>query len=113
MLILYGIKNCDAIKKSINWLAKNEVNFKFHDYKKDGIGTELAAEFIKQFGIEATINRRGTTWRNLSPAEKDNLDEVAAINLMMKYPSLIKRPIIQQNDDWLIGFDSQEFQSLL
>ena len=112
-ITLYGISNCDTIKRTRKWLTDQGLDFDFHDYKKAGCSEELARQFITEFGVEKAVNRRGTTWRALSDEQKANLDETSAIELMSQYPAMIKRPILQAANQWLIGFDEAGWGELL
>jgi len=94
MITLYGINNCDTIKKTRKWLQENEIDYEFHDYKKAGCSKHLAETFLKHFDYKELINSRGTTWRKLSDKEKASLDITSAINLMVEQPSIIKRPLL-------------------
>ncbi len=113
MIILYGINNCDTIKKTKNWFDAAGLDYQFHDYKKHGCSEELAEELIKRFELDKLINKRGTTWRNLSEQQKNELNETTAIALMTSQPSVIKRPIVRAGRQWLLGFDEQRWQKLL
>src|SRR5690554_6913015 len=84
MFVMYGIKNCDTIKKARKWLEENKVAYEFFDYKKEGVSAELADGFVEELGWEALINKRGTTWRNLPEDTKNNIDETVAKQLMME-----------------------------
>lgn len=111
---VYGITNCNTVKKGIEWLKQNKLEFEFHDYKKKGISREKLADWIKTFGWENLINKKGTTWRKLSPEEQQKVvDADSAIALMMEKPSVIKRPIIETEGKLLIGFDEEEYKSNL
>lgn len=112
-ITLYGINNCDTIKRTRTWLQDEGIEFTFHDYKKAGCPAELAVCLIEQFPLGKLINRRGTTWRNLNEAERDGLNEKSAVNLMAQHPSLIKRPILQAHESWLIGFDETTWRDAL
>ena len=107
MLIVYGIRNCDTIKKTLNWLTAEDYEHRLHDYRKQGIPDTLIEQLIEQFSIEQLINRRGTTWRKLPESQKHNLTRSSVGKLMQANPSLIKRPIISDGKHWLIGFDPQ------
>lgn len=113
MTTLYGIANCDTIRKTRKWLEQQNHNYEFHDYKKLGCSPQLAKSLIAQFGIDQIINKRGTTWRKLPEAEREPLDEKLAISLMQEHPSLIKRPVLQVDDQWLIGYDTDRMTALL
>ncbi|MFT4862096.1 MAG: Spx/MgsR family transcriptional regulator [Pseudohongiellaceae bacterium] len=113
MLTLYGISNCDTVKKAKKWLENNNLDYNFHDYKKQGCPTSLVQEFTEHFALEQLINKRGTTWRNLDSQAKQNLASDFAITLMSENPSLIKRPILHRNNQWLIGFATADYDTLV
>ena len=105
MLTLFGINNCDTIRKTRQWLEEHGLEYEFHDYKKAGCSKELASRFLRHFELEQLINKRGTTWRRLPESIRQNLDEEAAVELMHEQPSIIKRPIINVGTAWIVGFD--------
>lgn len=109
MVIMYGIPNCDTIKKAKNWLTEAKVEFEFHDYRKQGINQELVADFCQRFGWEQVLNKRGTTYRQLSEEQKANLDETTAISLLVEHPAMIKRPILISPSSALIGFKAEQY----
>ncbi len=110
MIKIYGIKNCNTIKKALNWLDANSVTYQFHDYKKNGVDKLKLEEFIEKFGWEILINRKGTTWRQLSADEQAKvIDKKSALQLMLEKPSIIKRPIADLGLKQLIGFDEKEW----
>ena len=109
MTTLYGINNCDTVKKVRTWLDQQGLEYNFHDYKKNGCDPTLARKFLEQFELETVINRRGTTWRKLPESVKTSLDSDSAIKLMTENPSLIKRPIFHHEKQWLIGFNEQQW----
>lgn len=109
MIKVYGIKNCDTIKKSLNWLDSKQIEYQFHDYKKLGIDEATLKEFIKKFGLEKVLNSKGITYKKLSESERPK-NEKDAIALMIKQTSIIKRPIIQGQGVDLIGFDEGEYK---
>lgn len=108
---MYGIKNCDTIKKAQKWLQEAGVEFEFHDFKKQGIDEELADTLLKNVDYSLLINKRGTTWRQLDDATKNNLDESLAKQLMLDNPSIIKRPVLEHNGQYLVGFKADDYQS--
>lgn len=113
---VYGIKNCDTMKKAFGWLSDNGVDYTFHDYKKQGADQTVLKRAIKQHGWETVINRRGTTWRSLSDDVKNNMTESLAAAEAIKNPSLIKRPLIvcgDKGDDILLGFDPAVYADVL
>lgn len=113
IISLYGIPNCDTIKKARHFLDTKNIDYNFHDYKKLGIAEEKLKRWCKVFGYENVFNRRGTTWRKLSEKIKDSMDEKQAIKIMQEQPSIIKRPILESGDTLLLGFDQSEYESLL
>lgn len=106
---MYGIPNCDTVKKTRRWLDNSGVEYEFHNYKKLGIEANTLKKWCKEHGHEALINKRGTTWRRLDESEKENLNQQKAIALMQSNTSLIKRPIIEYGDTRLIGFDEEQY----
>ncbi len=109
MITIFGIKNCDTMKKAFAWLDGHDVRYAFHDYKKSGIEPEKLKAWAAQVGWEVLLNTRGTTWRKLSPAQQANLDEAKALRLMSRNPSLIKRPVIESGTNVLVGFDANRY----
>jgi len=114
-LILYGIPNCDTVKKARDWLAANGIVYEFHDYKKAGIDAEHLKAWSEKLGWEKVLNRAGTTFRALPDEAKQELDEAKAIVLMIAQPSMIKRPIFERNGQIVAGFkpESAELKALL
>jgi arsenate reductase len=105
MTTIYGIKNCDTMKKAFAWLDKRRVAYEFHDYKSRGIERERLERWSKQVGWEKLLNRSGMTFRKLPDANKENIDERKAIALMLDQPSMIKRPVVEAGKKLLVGFD--------
>ncbi len=110
---IYGIPNCDTVKKARRWLDDQGIAYDFHDYKKAGIDTKTLKDWCREFGHEALINKRGTTWRNLPEAARENLDEHKAIKLMQANTSVIKRPLLVSGNKRILGFDQKAYESLL
>ncbi|MBB2795376.1 UNVERIFIED_ORG: Spx/MgsR family transcriptional regulator [Rhizobium pisi] len=101
---IYGIKNCDTMKKARSWLEEHEVAYQFHDYKALGIDRAHLEAWIDKAGLDTVLNRAGTTFRKLPDAERENLTRERAITLMLEQPSMIKRPVLETKDKLLIGF---------
>ena len=101
---IYGIKNCDTMKKARSWLDGHDVAYDFHDYKAVGIDRAHLERWIDEAGWETVLNRAGTTFRNLSDAAREDLDREKAIALMLDQPSMIKRPVLETGGKLLIGF---------
>ena len=112
MLKIFGIKNCDTVKKTIKWAEEKALDFTFHDYRKEGVTEELLKEFISDFGLDILLNKRSTTWRKLPDEVKDNLNEKSALKIMMDNPAIIKRPILMTKLEKFIGFSKKD-QSIL
>jgi len=113
MIKVYGIPNCDTMKKARKWLDNNNLEYEFHDYKKLGVPEKNLKNWAKKVGWEIVLNKRGTTWRKLSDEIKDNIDEQSSIQVMLENPSAIKRPVLENNELLLIGFKEDEYESLL
>ncbi len=112
MTTIYGIKNCDTMKKAMQWLDDHDVEYRFHDYKKTGLTEQQLMSWIKQVGWEPLINSRGTTWRKLPETERKGLNETKAIALMRGNLSLIKRPVLEHNNTLHVGFNPAEYEHL-
>jgi arsenate reductase len=104
MTTLYGIRNCDTMKKAWTWLDQAGVAYDFHDYKKAEIDRERLARWAGEVGWEVLLNRAGTTFKKLSDAEKADMTEPKAIGLMLAQPSMIKRPVLEAEGGLLVGF---------
>jgi Spx/MgsR family transcriptional regulator len=113
MIKIYGIPNCDTMKKARRWLEANGIDCDFHDYKKLGVPEKSLKNWVKQTGWETILNKRGTTWRKLDDEVKDNIDEAAAIQLMLNNPSIIKRPVLESGKLLLIGFNEDQYKQLI
>ncbi|WP_262267832.1 ArsC family reductase [Microvirga yunnanensis] len=103
-MTLYGIRNCDTVKKARAWLDGEGVPFAFHDYKSEGITRARLESWVSQVGWETLLNRAGTTFRNLPEADKVGLDQARAIALMLDQPAMIKRPVLDRGGRILVGF---------
>lgn len=112
-MILYGISNCDTIRKAKKWLSDNMVAYQFHDFRKDGLEADQLKLWIDALGWEMLLNKRGTTWRNLSQSDQADLDANKAAALMLKYPALIKRPVLVTADEIIVGFKPEEYVKLI
>ena len=109
MITIYGIKNCDTMKKARAWLDGNGVAYRFHDYKASGIERGRLEQWATKVGWEALLNRAGTTFRKLAEPAKQALDEDKAIALMMAQPSMIKRPVLDVGGKLLVGFKPEQY----
>jgi Spx/MgsR family transcriptional regulator len=110
---LYGIANCDKVRKARAFLDEQGIGHVFHDYRKAGVDRALLERFADAFGWEALVNRKGTTWRRLPEPDRDAvIDKDSALALLLENPSAIKRPILNAGDQWLIGFEPASWSAL-
>lgn len=109
---IFGIKNCDTMKKARAWLDSHQIAYVFHDYRQDGADTELLSEFARHIDWTLLLNKRGTTWRQLDKTEQDAVtDEPSAVRLMSEKPALIKRPVLISPDGrYHLGFNAEDYQ---
>ncbi|MFT3949662.1 MAG: arsenate reductase [Agriterribacter sp.] len=113
-MILYGIPNCDATKKAMDWLKKNNINFEFHNYKEQGISAKKLNGWCDKEGWEKILNKRSTTWRELSLAQQQDVTgQEHAITVMTGNNSIIKRPIVEYKGQLLVGFDEKKYTTIL
>lgn len=110
---VYGIKNCDTMKKAMNWLSENGIAYEFVDYKKAGVAEAGLPDWNARAGWEKLLNTRGLTWKKLSDDERANVDEAKALHLMAQYPSLIKRPVLDTGQQLLVGFSPENYAEQL
>lgn len=111
--VLYGIKACDTMKKARTWLDEHQVDYVFHDYKSVGIDRANLEKWCNEHGWQTVLNRAGTTFRKLEDAQKADLDQAKAIELMLAQPSMIKRPVLDLGDKTLVGFKPDNYQAAL
>ncbi|MDO7084595.1 ArsC family reductase [Pseudocolwellia sp. AS88] len=113
MTTIYGIKNCDTVKKSLKWLEKNNIEFTFHDFRVDGLTPELLSSFVERSDWNVLLNKRSTTFRNLPAEIKDNLTDDVMFKAVLEQPTLLKRPILIRNDVTCVGFKDDLYQENL
>jgi arsenate reductase (glutaredoxin) len=113
MITVYGIKNCDTMKKARTWLDTNGVQYAFHDYKTAGIDADVLKRWAGEVGWDVLLNRAGTTFRKLPDAQKTGLNERKAISLMVAQPSMIKRPVVENGKRLLVGFNPAAYKKEL
>jgi arsenate reductase (glutaredoxin) len=112
-ITIYGIKNCDTMKKARAWLETHHVAYDFHDYKAEGIDRKRLEGWAKSVGWETLLNRAGTTFRKLPEKDKDALTQAKAIALMLEQPSMIKRPVLDLGGKLVVGFKPEIYKSLI
>tara|TARA_E500000305_G_scaffold108322_1_gene110426 strand:- start:579 stop:926 length:348 start_codon:yes stop_codon:yes gene_type:complete len=114
MIELYGIPNCDTVKKARKWLEAEGIEYVFHDYKKEGADVVQVERWIGAEGLDIILNRRGTTWRKLPDEDKARADDAArAAVLLVEHPSMIKRPVVEYPGGLLVGFDPARWEAVL
>ncbi len=109
---LYGLKNCDACRKALAWLKAHDRPCEFHDVRGAGLTSELLDVWERRLGWEQLLNRQSATWRGLDASEKSDLDRTRALDLMRRYPALIKRPLLAAGDVLLLGFNPERYAEL-
>lgn len=112
MTTLYGIPNCDTVKKSQKWLTQNNIAYTFHDYRKQGLDEALLNSFLENLSWTDLLNKRSTSYRSLSQVQKDTLSEETVIPLFIEFPTLIKRPLLIHQNHYLLGFNNNSYQTL-
>lgn len=113
MVKVFGIKNCDTMKKAFAWLEAQGIAYEFIDYKKTGIATAHLPDWCARAGWETLLNRRGLMWKKLSETERADVDQAKARALMEQYPALIKRPVLDCDKALLVGFDPETYAKVL
>jgi arsenate reductase len=108
---IYGIKNCDTMKKAFNWLDTHGVAYEFIDYKKAGVAAAHLPDWNHRAGWKTLLNTRGLMWKKLNDEQRTDVDEAKALTLMAEYPSLIKRPVADSGRSLLIGFDIDRYNA--
>ena len=104
MITLYGIKNCDTVKKSRRWLEANDLSFQFHDVRVDGLDEATINQWFESVSWQELLNKRSTTWKKLDDSRKEDLNQSIAVELMLANPTLIKRPVLSDQSGCLVGF---------
>lgn len=112
MIIVYGISNCDTVRKARKWLDERAIAYEFHDWRKDGLNPVQLRAWVDELGWENLVNRLGTTWRNLPELTRANMDEALALAVMEDQPSIIKRPLLELGSRRLLGFDAEQWKNL-
>src|ERR1700712_5146909 len=111
---VYGITNCNTVKKALDWLKANQIDYEFHDFKKLGVSEEKLQEWEQKAGYEKFMNKQGLTWKQLDPAVKENVKTAGdALKLLQQKTSMIKRPVIEDGDFLFFGFDEKIYAEKL
>lgn len=112
MITLYGIKNCDTVKKARRWLDNHGIEYEFHDFREDGLGAAAVKTWLTELGWEVVVNKRSTTWKQLDKNVQTNMDEKMAQATIMDHPTLIKRPLLDTGKERFVGFSEERYQSI-
>ena len=112
MVTLYGIKNCDTVKKARRWLDDRGIDYQFHDFRVDGLSPESVQLWLDQLGWEILVNKRSTSWKQLSQEQRDSMDASAAKAAILDQPTLIKRPLLDTGNERFTGFSASNYQQL-
>ena len=111
-MIVYGIPNCDTVKKARKWLDNHNIAYRFHDFRKDGLDPSLLKKWAGKVGWEILLNRRGTTWRKLPEKTRETINSENAIRIMLENPAIIKRPVLVKGQKIIVGFNEEEYNKL-
>ncbi|HVL02358.1 MAG TPA: ArsC family reductase [Dongiaceae bacterium] len=110
-ITLYGIPNCDTVKKARQWLTSNGIDYRFHDFRKDGLDAKQLKKWLDTVGWETLLNRKGTTWRQLPEAVRDSTNAGNVAKLLLEHSTLIKRPVLENGASVRCGFSAAEYQA--
>ena len=110
--VIYGINNCDSVKKAKRWLVENQIDFSFHDFRKNGLGHKLVSRWVRKIQWDLLLNRRGTTWRGIDQKIKNHIDRATVVNFLCDHPTVIKRPILEHGDLLMVGFNEIDYMQL-
>ena len=112
MIIMYGIKNCDTIRKARKYLDAKEIAYRFHDFRIDGVNEIQLRAWVSELGWQKLLNKRSTTWRNLPDETKQNMNELLALVVMQDQPTIIKRPVLEMSDQVMVGFSEKQYDAV-
>lgn len=112
MITLYGIKNCDTVKKARNWLELHSIDYNFHDFREQGVDADQLRQWLAELGWEQVVNKRSTTWKQLPAATRDNMDETTAAAAILDQPTLVKRPLLDTGTQRYTGFKDAMYREI-
>lgn len=112
LITLYGIKNCDTVKKARKWLDLHGIEYRFHDFREDGLEPEAVAGWLEELGWESLVNRRSTSWKALDETTREGMDNGSALAAIMAQPTLIKRPLLDTGHERFTGFSAASYQAI-
>ncbi len=109
-ITLYGLKNCDSCRNARKWLDEHHVDYQFHDVREDGLSEQMLSRWLDVHDWETLLNRRSTTWRELDDNEREPMDRARALRLMLKHPTLVKRPVLVHSTNVTVGFSAARYE---
>ena len=112
MITLYGIKNCDTVKKARRWLEQQEIEYSFHDFRTDGLDEDQVRDWLQELDWQTLVNRRSTSWKALTPKQRETMDADSALAAIMEQPTLIKRPLLDTGHERHTGFSVATYQDI-
>ena len=112
MITLYGIPNCDTVRKARRWLDEHAIDYQFHDFREQGLTADTVARWLDELGWETVVNRRSTTWKQLDSAARETMDRDAAQRCILEHPTLVKRPVLDTGHDRHLGFSEKQYQEI-
>ncbi len=112
MTTVYGIPNCDTVRKARRWLEQHHQDYRFHDFREDGLDAETVQRWFTELGWETVVNRRSTSWKQLSPAAREAMDAESALQAVLDAPTLIKRPVLESDSSLHLGFTPAAYQTI-
>jgi len=112
LITLYGIKNCDTVKKARRWLEQHQIDYNFHDFRQDGLQQDAVETWLDELGWETLVNRRSTSWKQLSPQQRETMDRQSALAAIMEQPTLIKRPLLDTGSNRHVGFSAGDYREI-
>jgi Spx/MgsR family transcriptional regulator len=113
MITLYGIKNCDTVKKARKWLEQQHIEYQYHDLREDGLDAATVGEWLDELGWETLVNKRSTSWKALAPEARETMDDEAALAAILSQPTLIKRPLLDTGHQRFCGFAAADYRNIL
>lgn len=112
MNVLYGIKNCDTVKKARKWLESEGIDYRFHDFREDGVNKKQVESWVKELGWETVVNKRSTSWKALDEQVRNTMDATSAVAAIMAQPTLVKRPLLDTGSARHIGFSAADYAQI-
>jgi Spx/MgsR family transcriptional regulator len=112
LITLYGIKNCDTVKKARRWLEQHEIDYSFHDFRQDGLPQDTVETWLDELGWETLVNRRSTSWKQLSPQQRETMDRQSALVAILQQSTLIKRPLLDTGTSRHVGFSAADYREI-